>query len=440
MPEFTPLRDYKKTSPYKKGDVFVLFGELFSRGYANGLVENAKKSGMTIIGITVGRREKDNSLRPLTAEELATGEANLGGKIINVPLWAGYDLDPAKDGSTPTDQFTKVKPSTWSETKLDWDKIAESKETGLARFTNSIRESLSQMEALIPDGANVLFAHLMAGGIPKSKITFFLTNRSLKGKGEKFLPSENFWNSDVGRFSQENFYAVTAETYRTLIKESAGIRAKVEASGGKVCYTAYGYHGSEVLIAGKPQWQTYTPYLQGAAKIRLEEVAKEAWEQGVKACTYNCPEIRTNSSDLFSGVEISLYPLVTSLKNAGPDNTWVKEQMDLLTAKLNESSTLEGVVQRADEYHQAPEIQEAYGNFAGWPSHNNLMLAETMLKASEELMAMNADKKDLITDHLSQIVVDSTGVIMFNESLEPQGPVLWINHDVITAERLDTNS
>ena len=43
MAEFTPLRDYKRTSPYKQGDVFVLFGELFSRGYANGLVENAKK-------------------------------------------------------------------------------------------------------------------------------------------------------------------------------------------------------------------------------------------------------------------------------------------------------------------------------------------------------------------------------------------------------------
>ncbi|MEZ5703070.1 MAG: hypothetical protein R3E42_15665 [Burkholderiaceae bacterium] len=65
---------------FQKGDVFVLFGELFGRGYANGLVNEARKAGMTIVGITVGRREADGTLRPLDDEELAAAEANLGAR------------------------------------------------------------------------------------------------------------------------------------------------------------------------------------------------------------------------------------------------------------------------------------------------------------------------------------------------------------------------
>ena len=46
-----PLRDIPQTNIFRKGDVFVLFGELFGRGYANGLINEARKAGMTIIGI-----------------------------------------------------------------------------------------------------------------------------------------------------------------------------------------------------------------------------------------------------------------------------------------------------------------------------------------------------------------------------------------------------
>ncbi|MFA7634012.1 MAG: hypothetical protein WCX90_10260 [Thiohalomonadaceae bacterium] len=42
----------------------VLFGELFGRGYANGLIDEARKSGMTILGVTVGRRDENDQLRP----------------------------------------------------------------------------------------------------------------------------------------------------------------------------------------------------------------------------------------------------------------------------------------------------------------------------------------------------------------------------------------
>ena len=61
------LTELPHNTLFKAGDVFVLFGELFGRGYANGLVNEARKAGMQIIGITVGRRDENNALRALTA-------------------------------------------------------------------------------------------------------------------------------------------------------------------------------------------------------------------------------------------------------------------------------------------------------------------------------------------------------------------------------------
>src|SRR5450830_1393553 len=85
MTDRQSLRHIPHSTTFKQGDVFVLFGELFGRGYVNGLIDEARKAGMTIVGITVGRRDDDNKLRELTAEEHAEAEAKLGGKIINVP-------------------------------------------------------------------------------------------------------------------------------------------------------------------------------------------------------------------------------------------------------------------------------------------------------------------------------------------------------------------
>ncbi|MRR39077.1 hypothetical protein EG829_31405, partial [bacterium] len=138
MTPYNPLKQIPETAGYGKGDVFVLFGELFGRGYANGIVDEARKAGMTIIGATVGRRDNNGPLRPLTAEELAEAEANLGGRIINVPLEAGFDLEPAADGLTPADRLKGVKPDTVVETKLDMAAIEESRRKGLARFRENL--------------------------------------------------------------------------------------------------------------------------------------------------------------------------------------------------------------------------------------------------------------------------------------------------------------
>ena len=67
MTEITSLRDIPQKNIFRKGDTFVLFGELFGSGYVNGLLDEARKAGMNIVGMTVGRRDENMALRPLNA-------------------------------------------------------------------------------------------------------------------------------------------------------------------------------------------------------------------------------------------------------------------------------------------------------------------------------------------------------------------------------------
>merc|ERR1711916_377664 len=133
-----PLTHIPRNTLFGKGDVFVLFGELFGRGYATGLIDEAKAAGMELIGITVGRRNDDGSLRPLTDEEHSAAEENLGGKIINIPLMAGFDMDAPEGGQTPTDMLTEMTLDNWQEFKLDWDQVDRCRAVGTARFTGAL--------------------------------------------------------------------------------------------------------------------------------------------------------------------------------------------------------------------------------------------------------------------------------------------------------------
>ena len=427
-----PLRDVPVDNIFRKGDVFVLFGELFGRGYANGLINEAKKSGMTIVGITVGRRDDNNALRALTDEELAIAEENLGGRIINVPLMAGFDLDAPVGEPTPTDLLGGMTLKSWQEDKLDWAHIAKCREVGVARFKDSVARVMSELDGLIPDGANAFFAHTMAGGIPKVKVFLAIANRIYKGRGERFMSSRALLDSDLGKLILMNFDEVTANTFQYLIEGSAAIRARLEKSGGQVRYTAYGYHGTEILIDGRYQWQTYTNYTQGKAKMRLEQVAEAAWAQGIKATVYNCPEIRTNSSDIFVGVELSLFPLLTALrKEQGGD--WAEAQWQACRPLLQDGITLEDLLQKIEDYNTS-DVMTEYRNFSAWPMDNSAALADLMIGTSDEIIQMHKDRKELVVGQLSALVLEGTGPLMFLETSSPAGPVLWLNHDIIAKQ------
>ena len=432
MTTLTPLRHLPQANLFKKGDVFVLFGELFGRGYANGLIDEARAAGMTIVGITVGRRDEDGALRGLNQEELAEAEQKLGGTIINVPMMAGFDMDAPEGEQNPTEMLAGVTLKGWQEDKLDWAKIERCRATGVRRFTESAALAMAQIDKLIPDGSNVFFAHTMAGGIPRIKAFLAIANRIYKGRGERFMSSRALLDSDLGKLILMNFDEVTANTLGHLITSSAAIRARIDATGGTVRYTAYGYHGSEILIGGQYHWQSYTNYTQGYAKMRLESVAAAAWAQGVTATVFNCPEIRTNSSDIFVGVELSLFPLLNALKREG-GGKWAQQQWEACQALLQDGVALHSIVDQIEAYNNDP-TSVSFRNFEAWPMDNTPALADIMIGTSEAITKLHADRKALITDHLSALVLEGAGPLMFHGAAERIGPVLWLNHDVIARQ------
>ena len=433
MTKLTPQETMNPNTLFRKGDFFVLFGELFGRGYAAGLLDEAKAAGMTILGVTVGRREENNALRALADDELAAAEANLGGKIINTPLMAGFDLDAPEGGPTPTDLLGKMTLDTWQTDTLDWDYIARCHEVGLTRFKTALDAVMAELDDLIPDGRNVFFAHTMAGGIPKAKVVLAIVNRIYKGRGARHMSSQSLIESDLGKLVLQNFDEVSANTFGYLLEASSAIRTRIWAAGGQVRYTAYGYHGTEVLIGGSYRWQTYTNYTQGYAKMRLEGVAEAAWRKGIKATVFNCPEIRTNSSDVFAGLELSLLPLLGALKKEGGGG-WVEVLWQGCQDLLKDGVTLEALLQMVLDY-QNNEAMQPYYDFDLWPLPNSATQAEQTIGTSQEIVQLHKDKRILVSDVLSHHVVKAVGQLIFGEASEPSGPVLWLNHDLV-ARRL----
>jgi hypothetical protein len=428
MSAYKPLQQIPAQAAFKAGDVLVLIGELFGRGYANGLVDEAKRVGMTIIGTTVGRRDSDGTLRPLTSEELTEAESLLGGTIINIPLEAGFDMESVDSVPSIAEQLKKARPDDFASISFVEGSVEKARAAGSLRFRSHLAAVAAQLTQLIPANANILFAHAMAGGIPRARVFMPLLNRIFKGTGDKYLESELFWNSPLGQLCHASFNEVTADTFRYLIDGTAALRERNKSAGAKVCYSAYGYHGTAVLINGEYHWQSYTPYVQGFAKMRLEDIASEATAQGIPATVYNCPEIQTNSSALFLGVEISLYPLLSAIRREAGEQAAPLEAR--CQSMLKEGETLAALLTYTNDYLASPILGQIE-DFATWPQHNNREQAELMLASSAHLMEMHSDQKQLICAELSRIVFLATGRLMLHNSWQPADAVVWLNHDII---------
>jgi len=428
------IREIPQTAGYKKGDVLVLFGELFSKGYANGLVAEAEKMGMTVVRSTVGRRDTDGNLRPLNEEEISTQSK----PFINIPLEAGFDMEKASSGQSPCDQLKGMKINDWNRDILDWESVQESKANSIDRFRKNVSTYMDQLAPLIPKGANVLFAHTMAGGVPRARILMPAMNKVFKGRGDRYIESQKFWNTDIGKLCEINFNEVTAYTFKHLVELSEPIRKSVENGGGKTSYVAYGYHGTEILIDDTYQWQTYTPYVQGWAKMELEKLMVQFSAEGINCSVYNCPEILTNSSSIFQGVEVSLYPLLGAIQKEGVHSAYCENVLNQCINLVKEEHSLEEVMTFTSEYVKDPLIQK-HSEFESWPDHNSKKQMEFMLDSSQHLIAMHRDPKDLITFRLSEEVFKASGQLMLHNSWDTQKPVLWLNHDII-AKQMSTEA
>lgn len=428
MSEYLPMLNLPEKAGYKPGDCLVLIGELFGRGYANGLIEEAQRLGMTVLGTTVGRRDSDGTLRPLTLEELGEAETLLGGSIINVPLEAGFDMETPDGEPSIAEHLKKVKPDEWETFSFDEDFISRARTEGKARFMVNLAAVMDQLEKLIPAGANVIFAHTMAGGIPRARVFMPLLNRVFKGSGDKYLPSGPFWKSGLGRLCNVSFNEVTGDTLSHLIDASTALRERLTAAGGRMAYTAYGYHGTGILKNGSYQWQSYTPYLQGYAKMLLEDNAAIARSKGINATVFNCPEILTNSSALFLGVEISLYPLLSAIRAEAGDGAAALEAR--CASMLNNGISLSALLDETNRYLTAPPISDDL-DFSTWPQHSTKEQMELMLATSARLMEMHRDQKQLICAALSKVVFRATGHLMVQASWSATAPAVWLNHDII---------
>jgi hypothetical protein len=278
----------------------------------------------------------------------------------------------------------------------------------------------------------VLFAHTIAGGIPRARILMPILNRVFKGQGDRYLSSEVFWNSQIGRLCSMSFDEVTADTFRHLIDATATLRKRVTSQGGSVGYVAYCYHGCEVMVNGAYTWQSYTPYLQGWAKMRLEDIAQQAWEEGIRATVFNCPEIQTNSSALFLGVEISLYPLLDALEREG-GGRHADAIRNRCASLLKEGETVEVLLEKADSYLSSPILSQ-FRDFDAWPHHNTAEQADLMLTSATELLETSRDPKEIVCAELSRAVFSAVGKLMFKSIWNPVSPVQWLNHDIIARQ------
>lgn len=428
------LRKVVQKHSFAPGSTLVLFGEIFQRGYANGLIEEAEHCGMNVIYSTVGRREKEGQLRPLNTEEL---HAQGSKKIINVPLEAGFDYQKGPKGQNLIEMLKDVKLSDWENAQLDWSEIGQIKMLAEQDFRQRVRQYVTELEKHISTTGDVIFAHLMAGGVPRAKIIMPVMNKVFKGTGERYYPSTQFWNTELGKVCAQSFHEVTAKTFQILLDETAKIRKQRQAAGFQVGYSAYGYHGTEILLNGALRWQTYSPYLQGWAKKNLEQIAIEASKSSseIKACVFNCPEILTNSSSIFQGVEVPLYPLLAAVQNENATSPRFKELEQKCQQLLKPEQSIQTVYRLAEEFYSDPEVLKLQ-NFSDWPTHSSKPQLELLLQKSDAIFDMHRDTKNLVTSVLSEVVFRACGEAMLHQTLHPEHPVLWINHDYVAKSYL----
>lgn len=423
---FTPLRDISHNQSFGEGDVLVLFGELFNRGYANGLVEAAEQKGMKLILSTVGRRNENNQLRALNHEEISLQKY----PVINIPLEAGFDLEFSSKGLTPVDLCKEASLKEWSQFKIDKDQLDESRIKGRERFTLAVKNYVIELKKLLPKGKNIVIAHLMAGGVPRSKIILSVLNRVFKGRGDRALPSEEFWNSDLGYLTSMSFNEVTAETFRILIEQTEELRNSLQKDGTQISYLAYGYHGTEIYYEDKLKWQSYTPYLQGFAKMNLEKYSEKFFNQGISTTVYNCPEILTNSSAIFPGVEICLYSLFSKIIEIKNPNLELRTFLQNIKNKINENVTSKDFDHLISRYFKSPALINM-NQFNPWPQHSTKEQMDVMLQTAEDIIALHKSEKEIITLDLSECIIKTCGHYMLSESRKPSKPVFWIGHDLV---------
>ena len=409
---------------FNKSDTLVIFGEVFKGGYVSGLIRSAQSKGMKVIYSTVGRYNSDGSLKALNEQELKT-QPDL---LINIPLSAGFDMELADSGQRPIDLLKNIPLNEWDKAKLDKTIMESARKNATLSFKERTRKWVKALLGKLPNTGHVLIAHTMAGGVPRAKIFLPALNRVLKGTGKRFFSSEVFWKSDMGWLCEKNFNEVTAQTYRHLIELTSPLREQLIQTGRKVFYTAYSYHGTEVLMGDQYRWQTYSPYLQGFAKLELEKISSEYFNKDINTSVFNVPEILTKSSAVFPGVEIPLYTILGALKKQG--GLKGAEIVSQCLKKMIDGA-FDTIMNDTKNYFESEEVKKQ-SVFEKWPQHNSAKQMEKMLTASKKLASLHKEPTQSITPFLSETIFNSCGRLILQEmSNTAKQPICWLGHDII---------
>jgi hypothetical protein len=150
----------------------------------------------------------------------------------------------------------------------------------------------------------------------------------------------------------------------------------------------------------------------------------------VRASVFNAPEILTNSSSIFLGVEVALYPLLAAFKKEAPDHPVTKKLLAECADLLKPEHTIDALIELTDGYFRSDIIQR-WTNFEQWPQHNAPEQMELMLATSKTIIDMHKDDRKLLTAVLSEIVFKACGYAMLNEALNPRQPVWWVGHQFV---------
>lgn len=411
----------------------LLVGELFQKGYAHGLVHQAKNAGWTIIESTVGRRTPEGHLRPLTQEEICQREHPL----INVPLEAGFEWESDSNGQTWHETLKSLSLASWKQWSVDPLSLREWIHKGQARLSENLRQYWHQVAHLIKPkpGQIVWIFHLMAGGVPKNRVMLALLNRMLRSSGEKFLSSQEFFDTPLGQTLLANFHQVTADSFNLLIQEGQEIWQNWQKNGIKVVFGALGYHGTRVWDGHKFRWQQYAPYIQGWAKLALESYAQEWNQKGAVAVVYNVPEVLTQSSAVFQGIELPLFSYIRGFKEYAskvPDSLDKLESQALL--EPIEESWLR-ICELLDEYWNSPWLKFLWDPET-WPAHNQEAQMSLLLKIAQSIQEyLKPEHQESWILTVSQHLISQVGHLIFTTLNYPellsQRPVLALGHDIL---------
>ena len=186
--------------------------------------------------------------------------------------------------------------------------------------------------------------------------------------------------------------------------------------------------------------------------MKLEDVNREFHRSGISTTCFNCPEILTNSSSIFQGVEVSLYPLLGPLMAIAngeapegipaPSANGKKRAQSILDScrallKTDvDPDVFKTILRITSQYLRHPLTKE-HAIYSEWPQNNSREQMELMINTSNQLIDLHRSEKELITSVLSEQVFRATGLVQSRYAHLYSEPVVWIGHDTV-AEALAT--